>query len=116
MPWLPSESSTEVPAARRGPSLRESRALHAVARLLLAGRIDHIQAAWTKLGLRGAQLVLAGGADDLGGVLLDGALDPSAGPEAGRQLTAADVERLAGELGRPVRQRTTTYGDVTHDG
>jgi FO synthase len=112
MPWLPTESPVEVPGARPGPSLRESRAVHAVARLMLAGRIDHVQAAWTKLGLRGAQLVLAGGADDLGGVLLDGAIDPGAGPEAGRQLTVADVTRLAAELGRTVRQRTTTYGEV----
>ena len=110
MPWLPFESPVAVPGARPGPTVRESRALHAVARLLTAGRIDHLQAAWTKLGLRGAQLVLAGGADDLGGVLLDGVLDPAAGPEAGRQLTVADVTRLAGELGRPVRQRTTVYG------
>jgi FO synthase len=112
MPWLPVESPLEVSGARPGPTLRESRAVHAVARLMLAGRIDHIQAAWTKLGLRGAQLVLAGGADDLGGVLLDGTLDPSAGPEQGRQLTVADVTRLAAELGRPVRQRTTTYQEV----
>ncbi|GAA4191910.1 hypothetical protein GCM10022288_23410 [Gryllotalpicola kribbensis] len=113
MPWVPAESPVEVPGARPGPTLRESRAVHAVARLMLAGRIDHIQAAWTKLGLRGAQRVLAGGADDLGGVLLDGTLDPSAGPEQGRQLTVADVTKLAGELGRPVRQRTTTYGEVS---
>ena len=113
MPWLPSESPVDVPGARPGPSLRESRAVHAVARLMLAGRIDNVQAAWTKLGLRGAQLVLAGGADDLGGVLLDGVIDPSAGPEQGRQLTVADVTRLAAELGRPVRQRTTTYGEVS---
>lgn len=111
MPWLPSESPVPVPGARVA-SPRESRALHAVARLLLAGRIDHVQAAWTKLGLRGAQRVLAGGADDLGGVLLDGTLDPDAGPEQGRELTVADVTRLAAELGRPVRQRTTTYEPV----
>jgi FO synthase len=111
MPWLPSESPVPVPGARV-PTLRESRALHAVARLMLAGRIDHVQAAWTKLGMRGAQLMLAGGADDLGGVLLDGVLDPGAGPEQGRELTVADVTRLAAELGRPVRQRTTTYGQV----
>ena len=110
MPWLPFESPVRVPGARPGPSLRESRAVHAVARLLLAGRLDHVQAAWTKLGLRGAQLALSGGADDLGGVLLDGVLDPAAGPEAGRQLTVADVTRLAGELGRSVRQRTAVYG------
>ncbi|MFI2485587.1 7,8-didemethyl-8-hydroxy-5-deazariboflavin synthase CofG [Promicromonospora kroppenstedtii] len=111
MPWLPSESPVPVPGARTA-TLRESRALHAVARLLLAGRIDHVQAAWTKLGMRGAQRVLAGGADDLGGVLLDGVLDPDAGPEQGRELTVADVTRLAAELGRPVRQRTTTYEQV----
>lgn len=111
MPWLPSESPVPVPGARRATP-RESRALHAVARLMLAGRIDHVQAAWTKLGMRGAQRVLAGGVDDLGGVLLDGALDPDAGPEQGRELTVADVTRLAGELGRPVRQRTTTYEQV----
>ncbi|GAB2498850.1 bifunctional FO biosynthesis protein CofGH [Promicromonospora xylanilytica] len=111
MPWLPTESPVPVPGARVA-TLRESRALHAVARLMLAGRIDHVQAAWTKLGMRGAQLVLAGGADDLGGVLLDGELDPGAGPEQGRELTVADVTRLAAELGRPVRQRTTTYERV----
>ena len=111
MPWLPYESPVPVPGARVA-TLRESRALHAVARLLLAGRIDHVQAAWTKLGMRGAQHVLAGGADDLGGVLLDGVLDPAAGPEQGRELSVADVTRLAAELGRPVRQRTTTYERV----
>jgi FO synthase len=111
MPWLPSESPVPVPGARVA-TLLESRALHAVVRLMLAGRIDHVQAAWTKLGMRGAQRVLAGGADDLGGVLLDGVLDPDAGPEQGRELTVADVTRLAAELDRPVRQRTTTYEQV----
>jgi FO synthase len=111
MPWLASESPVPV-AGARAASPRESRALHAVARLMLDGRIDHVQAAWTKLGMRGAQRMLAGGADDLGGVLLDGMLDPGAGPEQGRELTVADVTRLAAELGRPVRQRTTTYEQV----
>jgi 5-amino-6-(D-ribitylamino)uracil---L-tyrosine 4-hydroxyphenyl transferase len=96
----------------RGASARETRALHAVARLLLHGRIDHVQAAWPKLD-RGVVLdVLRGGADDLGGLLLDGALDPRAGAEAGRMLTVDDVTAIAGELGRPLRQRTTLYDDV----
>ncbi|WP_308469960.1 FO synthase [Kineococcus rubinsiae] len=98
--------------SRRGPDARESRAVHAVARLLLHGRIDHVQAAWTKLGLDLTAQVLAGGADDAGGLLLDGTLLPSAGAEAGRVLAVADVERLAAGLGRSVRQRTTAYGDV----
>lgn len=112
MPWQPLDTPYVVPGARSGPSLRETRAVYAVARLMLMGRIDHIQAAWPKLGLRGAQLVLAGGADDLGGFLLDGVIDPAAGQEAGRQLSRSAAERVATDLGRPLRQRTTTYARV----
>lgn len=96
----------------RGATRRETRALHAVARLLLHGRIDHVQAAWPKLERDTVLDVLRGGADDLGGLLLDGTLDPAAGPEAGRVLTAEDVTAIAAELGRPVHQRTTLYGEV----
>ncbi|MCL8026129.1 7,8-didemethyl-8-hydroxy-5-deazariboflavin synthase CofG [Nocardioides bruguierae] len=116
MPFVPAQSpvpvDTSVPGGRPGPTLRETRALHAVARLLLDGRISHLQAAWPKLGVRGAQHVLTGGADDLGGVLLDGVLDPGAGPERGRQLTPRNLERIAAEVGRPVAQRTTLYDRV----
>ena len=96
----------------RGASTRETRAVVAVARLLLHGRIDHLQAAWPKLGRSEVLDVLRGGADDLGGLLLDGTIDPAAGPEAGRVLTATDVTTIAAELGRPLRQRTTLYGEV----
>jgi FO synthase len=94
---------------RSGPDSRETRAVHAVSRLLLAGRIDHVQAAWTKLGLATATAVLRGGADDLGGILLDGMLNPAAGPEAGRTLTVADARAMAHTLGRTPIQRTTVY-------
>jgi FO synthase subunit 2 len=94
-----------------GPSPRAVRALHAVARLLLDGRIDHVQAAWPKHGLELTGQLLRGGADDLGGLLLDGSLDPSAGQEQGTTLTRADAAALAERLGRPLRQRTTRYGD-----
>jgi 2-iminoacetate synthase ThiH len=66
----------------RGASARATRALHAVARLLLHGRID-LQAAWPKLDRATVLDVLRGGADDLGGLLLDGALDLYAGPRLG---------------------------------
>ncbi|GGI37186.1 FO synthase [Cnuibacter physcomitrellae] len=113
MPYVPWEALPAV-AARvpDGPSTDDERALHAVARLMLAGRIDHVQAAWTKLGTATAQRVLVGGADDLGGVLLDGDVDPLAGAEAHRQLTLEHVSRLAAELGRPVRLRRTDYSDA----
>jgi FO synthase len=113
MPFVPHDSPVTVPGARPGPDLRESRAVHAIARLMLAGTIDHLQAAWTKLGLRGTRLVLRGGVDDLGGVLIDGELAPWAGPEQGRVLSVVDMQRIAEEVSRPLVQRTTTYGRVT---
>src|SRR4029078_9593746 len=36
--------------ARPGPTLRDNVAVHAVARILLHGRIDNIQTSWVKLG------------------------------------------------------------------
>lgn len=96
----------EVPERLR----RQSRAVHAVARLLLHGRIDNIQAAWPRLGVTAAVELLSCGANDFGGLLLDGRLAPESGPEAGLTLTVEDVERIAGELGRTLRQRTTQYG------
>jgi FO synthase len=111
MPFVPWDAPGSVSAAARpGPSLRETRAVHAVARLMLHGRIDHVQAAWTKLGLAASEAVLLGGADDLGGLLLDGVLWPEAGAEAHRALTIADVEAVASRIGRTARQRLTDYG------
>jgi 5-amino-6-(D-ribitylamino)uracil---L-tyrosine 4-hydroxyphenyl transferase len=95
-----------------GPSWRQSRAVHAVARLMLHERIGNIQAAWPKFGLDASVPLLRGGANDLGGLLLDGRLAPDAGAEAGLVLSLDDVERVARELGRPLWQRTTGYGKV----
>jgi FO synthase len=112
MPFVPQDSPVAVPGSRPGPTLRETRAVHALARLQLAGTIDLVQAAWTKLGFRATRLVLTGGVDDLGGVLIDGELAPWAGPEQGRVLGVTDMTRIADEVGRPLVQRTTTYGRV----
>ncbi|PPG23268.1 7,8-didemethyl-8-hydroxy-5-deazariboflavin synthase CofG [Rathayibacter toxicus] len=113
MPFLAAEASPTVARLTRGgPTLRETRAVHAVARLLLHGRISHIQTAWTKLGTQTAQVLLCGGADDLGGLLLDGTLEPEAGAEAYRSLDIATVARLTREIGRSWRQRNTVYEPV----
>ncbi|CCQ48175.1 7,8-didemethyl-8-hydroxy-5-deazariboflavin synthase, CofG subunit [Pseudarthrobacter siccitolerans] len=113
MPYVPFDVPSGVRAvAGEGPGLEASRALHAVARLLLHGRVDHVQAAWTKLGFHGAAAVLAGGADDFGGLLLDGAIWPEAGAEAYREATPSDVQRIATALGREARERTTSYALV----
>jgi FO synthase len=97
---------------RAGPTIDETRAVIAVSRLMLTGRIDHLQVAWPKLGLRAASRLLRGGADDFGGLLTAGKLYPVAGAEAGRALTRVDLQRIADELGRGLRQRTTSYGPV----
>ena len=112
MPFVPPPGAPLPAGCRPGPDAREVRAVVAVARLLLAGRIDHVQAAWPKLPEPLVLQVLAGGADDLGGLLLDGELDPAAGQERGLTMARADVERLAAALGRGVRRRTTRYGDA----
>jgi 5-amino-6-(D-ribitylamino)uracil---L-tyrosine 4-hydroxyphenyl transferase len=104
-----------VSSGPHADTTRETRALYAVTRLLLHGRIAHVQAAWPKFGPGLTEAVLRGGADDVGGLLLDGVLDPSAGAEAGRALTLAEVEALAADLGRTPRQRTTVYGDPPAD-
>ncbi len=110
MPFLPTDAP--APIARLvggGASMRVSRAMYAVARLMLLGRIDHIQASWSKLGIYGAKEVLQGGADDLGGTFTAGYRMPAAGAEAGLELTSSDMARIIGEIGRLPRQRTTTY-------
>ncbi|HEY0215557.1 MAG TPA: 7,8-didemethyl-8-hydroxy-5-deazariboflavin synthase CofG [Cellulomonas sp.] len=112
MAFVPADSPVVVPGARPGPDLAEGRAVHAVARLMLTGRIDHVQAAWPKLGLDGARLMLRSGADDAGGLLLGGGPRPAAGAEAGRSLTEEDLRLLATDLGRTLRRRTTLYGPV----
>jgi FO synthase len=116
MPFVPAAAAVTAPglAGRDlpGPSWRQSLAVHAVARLMLHGRIRNIQAAWPKYGLGASVDLLRGGANDLGGLLLDGRLAPDAGAEAGLVLTLGDVARVARELGRPLQQRTTAYGKV----
>ncbi|MFL6141382.1 MAG: bifunctional FO biosynthesis protein CofGH [Labedaea sp.] len=101
--------------ARPGPTALENRAVHALARLLLHGRIDNIQTSWVKLGERGVVDVLRGGVNDLGGTLMEETISRMAGSENGSYKTIADLEALAAAAGRPARQRTTTYGRVPEE-
>ncbi|MEU2349503.1 bifunctional FO biosynthesis protein CofGH [Modestobacter sp. NPDC049651] len=96
--------------ARPGPTNRENRAVHAVARLLLHGRIDNIQTSWVKLGDTGTQAMLDGGANDLGGTLMEETISRMAGSGNGSLKTIAELEAMAAAIGRPARQRTTDYG------
>lgn len=99
--------------ARPGPTRQENRAIHAVSRLMLHGRIDHVQTSWVKLGNAGTQQMLQGGADDLGGTLMEETISRMAGADNGSEKTVDELERMIGEIGRVPVQRTTTYGRPT---
>ncbi len=101
--------------ASAGPSLRDNRAVHAMARLLLHGRIDNIQTSWVKLGVSGCVAVLQGGVNDLGGTLMEETISRMAGSQHGSAKSVSDLESMAAAAGRPARQRTTLYGEVTDE-
>ncbi|OZC76685.1 7,8-didemethyl-8-hydroxy-5-deazariboflavin synthase [Rhodococcus sp. 06-462-5] len=96
-------------ASRPGPTNRDNRAVHALARIMLHGRIDNIQTSWVKLGITGTQAMLNGGANDLGGTLMEETISRMAGSQNGSEKTVAELHEIADGIGRPVRQRTTTY-------
>ena len=95
--------------ARPGPTERDNRAVHAFARLALHGRIDHVQCSWVKLGDDLSAKILQGGADDMGGTLMEETISRMAGSENGSARTVAELKEIAAKAGRPVRQRSTTY-------
>ncbi|MDN4173723.1 bifunctional FO biosynthesis protein CofGH [Nocardioides sp. SOB77] len=95
--------------ARPGPTLRDNLAVHAMARILLHGRIDNIQTSWVKLGVDGTRAMLRAGANDLGGTLMEETISRMAGSEHGSAKTVAELVEIGAGIGRPVVERTTTY-------
>ncbi|GIF53859.1 FO synthase subunit 1 /FO synthase subunit 2 [Asanoa ferruginea] len=96
--------------ARPGPTWRENRVVHAMARLLLHGRIDNIQCSWVKLGDEGTVAMLNGGCNDLGGTLMEETISRMAGSANGSARTVEQLKAIATAAGRPARERTTAYG------
>lgn len=95
--------------ARRGPTFREVLLVHAVARIVYAGTIDHIQGSWVKLGMDGISQLLQAGVDDLGGTLMDENISRAAGAQHGSFAGREDFQALVEPLGRRLVQRTTLY-------
>jgi FO synthase len=98
--------------ARPGPDWRDNRAVHAMARVLLHGRISNIQCSWVKLGDEGTIAMLRGGCNDLGGTLMEETISRMAGSEHGSARSVSELQALAKRAGRPARQRSTTYAHV----
>ncbi|GEE03743.1 putative 7,8-didemethyl-8-hydroxy-5-deazariboflavin synthase (FO synthase) [Gordonia spumicola] len=99
-------------ASRPGPTQRDNRAVHALARIMLHGRIDNIQTSWVKLGVDGTRAMLRGGANDLGGTLMEETISRMAGSQHGSEKTVEELHEIVTGIGRTPRQRTTEYGRV----
>ncbi len=95
--------------ARAGATLEEHLRVHALARVMLAGAINHIQVSWVKLGRQVSQLALLAGADDYGGTLFEENISRLAGATAGQYMSTTEFQERILELGRIPAQRNTVY-------
>jgi len=96
--------------ARPGPTMRDNLAVHAMARIMLHGRIDNIQTSWVKLGVDGTRAMLNAGSNDVGGTLMEETISRMAGSEHGSAKTVEELVEIGAGIGRPVVERDTTYG------
>ncbi|MFF6778553.1 bifunctional FO biosynthesis protein CofGH [Streptomyces sp. NPDC012637] len=101
--------------ARPGPTVRDNRAVTAMARVLLHPHVPNIQTSWVKLGAEGAAEMLRSGANDLGGTLMEETISRMAGSGYGSYRSIRDLEAIAEAAGRPARPRTTLYGEVPEE-
>ena len=95
---------------RDQPDARAMLRLTAQARLLLGPWIPHHQPSWVKLTLPVAAEALDWGCDDLGGTLMEEHITTMAGARGGTGQSVRALRQAALDRGRPVRQRTTLYG------
>jgi FO synthase subunit 2 len=76
---------------------------------MLGPSIRNVQASWVKEGPKLAQLLLAVGANDLGGTLINESISTSAGAQYGQLVSPAELRRLIRDAGRVPAQRDTLY-------
>ena len=98
-----------VPGVRQGATGIEVVKMHALARLFLGPTFRNIQASWVKEGPKLAQYLLAAGANDMGGTLINESISTSAGAAYGQLVPPAELRRLIREAGRIPARRSTTY-------
>ena len=101
-----------VPGVRPGATGTEVVKMHALARLMLGPSLRNIQASWVKEGPKLAQLLLAAGANDLGGTLINESISTSAGAQYGQLVPPAELRRLIRAAGRVPAERDTLYAIV----
>lgn len=99
----------EHEGVRPGPSRLEHIRMHAVARLMLNGWIDNIQASWVKLGPDLAREMLAAGVNDLGGTLMNESISRAAGGDHGQEMQPDDLAGMIRQMDRQPVRRNTLY-------
>ncbi|HEY6557717.1 MAG TPA: 5-amino-6-(D-ribitylamino)uracil--L-tyrosine 4-hydroxyphenyl transferase CofH [Polyangiaceae bacterium] len=98
-----------IRGVRPGPTPDDVVRLFAIARVFLGASFKNIQASWVKEGPLRAQRLLACGANDLGGTLMNESISTAAGAPHGQWLPPRELRRLAREVGRVPAQRDTLY-------
>jgi len=99
---------------RPGPTQDEHFKMHAIARLMLQGQIDNIQASWVKMGPDVAAKMLRSGANDLGGTLMNESISRAAGATHGQEVMPEDMVHNIQMAGLNAVQRNTLYQPVEH--
>ena len=99
---------------RPGPTRDEHFKMHAIARLMLQGQIDNIQASWVKMGPDVAAKMLRSGANDLGGTLMNESISRAAGATHGQEVMPEDMVANIHSAGLQAVQRNTLYETVAH--
>jgi FO synthase subunit 2 len=94
--------------ARAGATGREDLLMVAVARLFL-DNFKNIQVSWVKEGIKMAQLGLIAGGNDLGGTMFEESISKGAGASNTDYLDPAEMQRVAEDIGRRLKRRTTLY-------
>jgi len=95
--------------ARPGPTTRDNLAVHAMGRIMLHDRIPHIQTSWSSSALKAPGPCSTPAPYDLGGTLMEETISRMAGSEHGSAKSADELIAIATGIGRPARQRPTTY-------
>jgi FO synthase subunit 2 len=97
--------------SRAGATGREDILMIAVSRLFL-DNFDNIQVPWGKVGLKMAQMMLLSGGNDLAGTMFSDDVSTNAGAVDADYLDPVIMQRMAADLGRSLKERTTLYGVV----
>ncbi|MBC7085197.1 MAG: 5-amino-6-(D-ribitylamino)uracil--L-tyrosine 4-hydroxyphenyl transferase CofH [Methanomethylovorans sp.] len=85
---------------------------YAIARIILNGSINNIQASWVKLGKKLCQVALHCGANDLGGTLMEDQISKASGSTNGEYVSPEEIEWMITSSGRIPKQRNALYEEV----